>query len=273
MEILVLGHTPADGDCGNSRLCLLKSSKRPSKGSSLLFDNHVSGVVENMEGDGLFRIRFEGVPSLERYLEAQGTMPLPPYIKRREQDPRAELDRERYQTVFARIKGAVAAPTAGLHFTDETRAALARSGIGMVEITLHVGYGTFRPVRSKDIRNHRLGTEEYGIERNAADAINLAKNEGRRVIAVGTTVVRALEAAAANSNPIEPCRGTTDLLIAPGFRFAVVDGLVTNFHLPRSSLLFLVSALAERELILEAYRHAVEKSYRFYSYGDVMLIV
>jgi S-adenosylmethionine:tRNA ribosyltransferase-isomerase len=273
VEILVLDHPPAESDSGSSRLCLLKSSKRPSKGSSLIFENHLCGFVEGVEADGLFRIRFEGASSLEHYLEANGALPLPPYIKRTAQDSRTEMDRERYQTIFARINGAVAAPTAGLHFTDETRALLARSGIGLVEITLHVGYGTFRPVRTKDIRKHSLGEEEFGIDTGAADAINRAKEERRRVIAVGTTVVRALETAAARANPIRACSQETNLLITPGFRFRVVDGLVTNFHLPRSSLLFLVSALAGRELILDAYRHAVEKCYRFYSYGDGMLII
>jgi S-adenosylmethionine:tRNA ribosyltransferase-isomerase len=171
------------------------------------------------------------------------------------------------------MKGAVAAPTAGLHFTKETSTLLAQSGIDLVEITLHVGYGTFKAVRTKDIRKHRLGEEEFVIETHAADAIRRAKTNGGRVIAVGTTVVRALETAAATLDTIAPCRGRTDLLITPGFRFRMIDGLVTNFHLPRSSLLFLVSALAGRDLIKDAYRHAVEKSYRFYSYGDAMLIV
>lgn len=272
-EILILDHPQSDTDRGECRLCLLKSSKRPSKGSSLFFDNHLRGVVEEIEADGLLRVRFEGALSLEEYLEANGTIPLPPYIRRGAQDSRAELDRERYQTIFAAVKGAVAAPTAGLHFTDETRAVLSRSGIGLTQITLHVGYGTFRPVRTRDVRRHRLGRERFGIESDAAEAVNRAKKEGRRVIAVGTTVVRALESAAREADTIEPGWGATDLLIAPGFRFRVVDGLVTNFHLPRSSLLVLVSALAGRDLTLDAYRHAVENSYRFYSYGDVMLIL
>jgi S-adenosylmethionine:tRNA ribosyltransferase-isomerase len=273
VEILVLNHPPAGSDGGNSRLCLLRSSKRPGKGSLLFFDNHLVGIVESIETDGLVKIRFEGAPSLEHYLDTNGILPLPPYIKRREQDSRAELDRERYQTIFARVKGAVAAPTAGLHFTDTTRALLAECQIDIAEITLHVGYGTFRPVQTQDVRQHRLGEEEFGIGPDAADAINQAKKGGRRVIAVGTTVVRALESAARDTGILEPCWKKTDLLITPGFRFKVVDGLVTNFHLPRSSLLFLVSALAGRELIRDAYRYAVEKSYRFYSYGDAMLIV
>ncbi|MDD5206405.1 MAG: tRNA preQ1(34) S-adenosylmethionine ribosyltransferase-isomerase QueA, partial [Desulfobacterales bacterium] len=229
--------------------------------------------VESLEPDGLIRIRFEGVSSLERYLEDHGAVPVPPYIRRDERGGMAELDRERYQTVFARMKGAVAAPTAGLHFTKEMNALLRQSGIDLVEITLHVGYGTFKVVRTKDIRKHRVGEEEFFIEASAADAIRRARSDGRRVIAVGTTVVRALETVAATMDSIGPCRGKTDLLITPGFRFRLIDGLLTNFHLPRSSLLFLVSALAGMDLIKEAYRHAVEKSYRFYSYGDAMLIV
>jgi len=274
VEILVLDHKDSEIEGKDSRLCLLKSSKRPGKGTSLFFDNNLSGVVESIETDGLLRIRFEGVSSLEDYLKDHGAVPVPPYIRRRnEPSGLTELDRERYQTIFARMKGAVAAPTAGLHFTEETNSLLAESGIDLVEITLHVGYGTFKVVRAKDIRKHRLDEEEFFIEPHAADAINRAKTEGRRVIAVGTTVVRALETAAATMGAIAPCRGRTDLLITPGFRFRLIDGLVTNFHLPRSSLLFLVSALAGRDLIKDAYRHAVEKSYRFYSYGDAMLII
>lgn len=273
VELLILDHPPADSDGRESRLCLLKSSKRPREGSSLFFDNNLSGVVESVKPDGLLRIRFQGVSSLEHYLEDHGTVPVPPYIRREEGNGLSQLDRERYQTVFARMKGAVAAPTAGLHFTKETNVLLTQSGIDLVEITLHVGYGTFKVVRTKDIRKHRVGEEEFFIEASAADAIRRARSDGRRVIAVGTTVVRALETVAATMDSIGPCRGKTDLLITPGFRFRLIDGLLTNFHLPRSSLLFLVSALAGMDLIKEAYRHAVEKSYRFYSYGDAMLIV
>ncbi|RJR35152.1 MAG: tRNA preQ1(34) S-adenosylmethionine ribosyltransferase-isomerase QueA [Desulfobacteraceae bacterium] len=273
VEILILDHSPVDSGGSDSRLCLLKSSKRPKTGSLLLFDNDLCGVVESMDPDGLLRIRFEGVFSLEQYLETHGAVPIPPYIRRDARSDLAALDRERYQTVFAQRRGAVAAPTAGLHFTQETRTLLAGAGVDLVEITLHVGYGTFKIVRTRDIRKHRVGEEEYFIEATAAEAIRRAKSEGGRVIAVGTTVVRALETAAATMGSIGPCKGKTDLLITPGFRFKLIDGLVTNFHLPRSSLLFLVSALAGIDLMRDAYRHAVESSYRFYSYGDAMLIL
>jgi len=273
VEILILGRPSNDSEGSDSRLCLLKSSKRPKKGSRLLFDNNVRGVVESEEPDGLLRVRFEGGFSLEQYLETHGAVPVPPYIRRDERSDLAAFDRERYQTIFARRKGAVAAPTAGLHFTQETSDLLAKAGIELVEITLHVGYGTFKVVRTSDIRKHRVGEEEFFIEAPAAEAVRRAKSDGRRVIAVGTTVVRALETAAATMDSIGACKGKTDLLITPGFQFRLIDGLVTNFHLPRSSLLFLVSAFAGMDLIRDAYRHAVERSYRFYSYGDAMLIL
>jgi len=183
------------------------------------------------------------------------------------------MDRDRYQTVFSKNRGAVAAPTAGLHFTEELIRGLADAGIELAEITLHVGYGTFRPVVEQDIRKHVVGEERYVVGPEAADAVNRAKEEGRRVIAVGTTVVRTLETLAGPGGRISPGRGKTDLLIVPGHSFQAVDGMITNFHLPRSSLLFLVSAFAGHDLIRKAYGWAVEKRYRFYSYGDAMLIV
>ena len=200
-------------------------------------------------------------------------MPLPPYIKRKRKDARSFMDRERYQTVFSRKNGAVAAPTAGLHFTEELIERLNRSGVLIVELTLHVGYGTFLPVRTEDISEHRLGEEFYDINPDAASIINRAKEDGRRIIAVGTTVVRALETAAGPKGEIKEGAGKTDLLITYGFPFRVIDAMITNFHLPKSSLLFLVSAFAGLECIKKAYRRAIEKNYRFYSYGDGMLII
>jgi S-adenosylmethionine:tRNA ribosyltransferase-isomerase len=200
-------------------------------------------------------------------------MPLPPYIKRHKGDHRAPMDRERYQTVFALKPGAVAAPTAGLHFTEELITELTRAGVTLLHVTLHVGHGTFRPVKAKDIRKHVLGEERFSIDPDAAETINRAKRDGRRVIAVGTTVVRTLESVEGARGEIIPGEGKTDLLITPGFQFNVISGMITNFHLPRSSLLFLVSALAGRDLIKKAYQHAVEEKYRFYSYGDAMLIL
>jgi S-adenosylmethionine:tRNA ribosyltransferase-isomerase len=183
------------------------------------------------------------------------------------------MDRERYQTVYSRERGAVAAPTAGLHFTKPLMAELGAQDISIVEITLHVGYGTFRPVTVRDIRQHRVEEEHYRVDSETADTMNRAKAEGRRVIAVGTTVVRTLETLASADGKISPGRGKTDLTIVPGHPFRAVDGMITNFHLPRSSLLFLVSAFAGQGLVRKAYAWAVEKRYRFYSYGDAMLIV
>ena len=197
-------------------------------------------------------------------------MPLPPYIKR-DDEP---ADRERYQTVYARERGSVAAPTAGLHFTAEILSALDRRGVERAAITLHVGYGTFQPVRVDQVEAHTVEPERFSISEPAADTINRAKRDGRRIIAVGTTTTRALEAAArAGRGVITPQSGWTDLFIYPGFEFRIVDALMTNFHLPRSSLLMLVSALAGREAVLAAYREAVARAYRFYSYGDAMLIL
>ncbi len=273
IELLVLEHPGPGEPASNTRWCLSKSSRRPRAGSRLLFDSDISGLVEEWGEKGLIRITFEGLPAVDSFLDAQGVTPLPPYIRRDAEDPRAPMDRERYQTVFSRARGAVAAPTAGLHFTKSLIAELEARGIALVEITLHVGYGTFRPVTVQDIRKHRVGEERYIVDPDTADIINRAKREGRRVIAVGTTVVRTLETLASPSGEITPGRGQTDLLIVPGHPFRAIDGMITNFHLPRSSLLFLVCAFAGQGLIKKAYAWAVEKKYRFYSYGDAMLIL
>lgn len=272
-EILVLEH--ADGETGmpDARWCLLKSSKRPKRGSRLLFDEGFTGIVEDLGEDGLIRIAFQGPQSIDSLLEDKGMMPLPPYIKRKEKDPRSELDRKRYQTVFAQRKGSVAAPTASLHFTPGVLARLEEAGISVAQVTLHVGYGTFRPVRTRDIREHRLGDEEYDLSPETARAVQQTKSKGGRVVAVGTTVVRTLESAAGAKGEVKSGAGRTDLYITPGFSFRVVDALITNFHLPRSSLLFLVSAFAGLDLIRTAYRRAIQEAYRFYSYGDAMLIL
>jgi S-adenosylmethionine:tRNA ribosyltransferase-isomerase len=271
VELIVLEHSDEDSPRSNTRWCLLKASKRPKRGTRLLFDNNAQGVVKDLAEDGLVQVAFEASLSIDSLLEEKGLMPLPPYIKREKDDHRSVMDRERYQTVFSKKRGAVAAPTAGLHFTPQLAVELSGSGIAVVELTLHVGHGTFKPVRVNDIRNHSLGEEQYIISRQTAKAISNAKAEGRRVIAVGTTVVRTLETLGREGR-IAYGRGRTNLLITPGFQFKVIDGMITNFHLPRSSLLFLVSAFAGLEFIRTAYRWAVAKSYRFYSYGDAMLI-
>jgi S-adenosylmethionine:tRNA ribosyltransferase-isomerase len=202
-------------------------------------------------------------------VDALGHVPLPPYIKRGD----TEADRDRYQTVYARERGSIAAPTAGLHFTPELLRLLANRGVARTAITLHVGYGTFQPVRTTAVEAHTLDAERYSISGASAEAINSAKRENRRVIAVGTTTTRALEAAADAGRVVTPRSGITDLFIYPGFKFQIVDALMTNFHLPQSSLLMLVCAFGGSEAVLAAYREAVERRYRFYSYGDSMLIV
>jgi len=222
-------------------------------------------IVERGEG-GRMRVRF--AEEVEPHLENLGHVPLPPYIRRGDD----AADRHDYQTVFAREPGAVAAPTAGLHFTPELLARLEAAGIERTAITLHVGLGTFRPVSVEEVDAHQMDEERYEVEEDAAAAIRRAKERGSRVIAIGTTVVRTLETVARDhGGEVVACAGRSELFIRPGFRFRAIDGLLTNFHLPRSTLLMLVSALAGRERVLAAYEEAIERGYRFYSYGDAML--
>jgi S-adenosylmethionine:tRNA ribosyltransferase-isomerase len=229
----------------------------------------LSAVVMERRDEGRRVIRFEASGDISSLIDSIGHTPLPPYIKRDQEDL---LDSERYQTVYAKRSGAVAAPTAGLHFTPDLLARLRDRGVEIVEITLHVGYGTFQPVRASRVEDHRVEQENYFIEAEACRQLNSALAEGRRVIAVGTTTTRALESWALGPRA-EAAGLETDLFIYPGFHFKVISGLITNFHLPRSSLLMLVSAFAGRENVLRAYRHAVERGYQFYSYGDAMLIL
>ncbi len=226
-------------------------------------------VIETL-GGGLRVVRFECDDSLEWVLDQLGETPLPPYIKRPEGSTRA--DRERYQTVYARNRGAVAAPTAGLHFTQRVLDQLHKREVKIAEITLHVGYGTFEPVRVENIKQHQVASEHFEISSHAAEIINATRSKGGRVVAVGTTTTRALESAVNAAGEIEGGEGAAAITIIPGYAFRITDVLITNFHLPRSSLLLLVCAFADRELMLKAYRHAVEARYRFYSYGDCMLI-
>ena len=223
-------------------------------------------VADN--ADGVKTIRFFGAQDIRALLPDIAKTPLPPYIKRED----SVRDRERYQTVYASCEGAVAAPTAGLHFTEGLLAGLKAKGIELIQITLHVGPGTFQPVRVETITEHRMYHEWYEVTPASAVRINLAKAEGRRVIAVGTTSVRTLETAASGDGGVLSGAGNSDLFIHPGYDFKVVDGMITNFHLPKSTLLMLVAAFAGRENILSAYRAAVAEKYRFYSYGDAMLI-
>ena len=227
-------------------------------------------VARHFHGRRTIRLWVEGSGDVDELVDALGHVPLPPYIKRADNNE----DRARYQTVFARVRGSVAAPTAGLHFTPELLAALDERGVERVEITLHVGYGTFKPVRVTRVEEHVVDPESYEISVQAEAVLARAKQDGRRVIAVGTTTTRALEdAAARGEGRVRAGRGTTSLFIYPGYGFRVLDGLLTNFHLPASSLLMLVSAFAGKDHVLAAYREAVAMQYRFYSYGDAMLIL
>lgn len=252
---------------GQDVLAQVRASKAPQDGTLLHLEGGVDAEVLGRE-DGFFRLRFrDPLPAVE-LLERCGHVPLPPYITR----PDAELDRERYQTVFAARDGAVAAPTAGLHFDAAMLAALTDAGVTRAAVTLHVGAGTFRPVREEDLGRHRMHAEWLDVPAATCEAIAAAKARGGRVIAVGTTVVRALETAAAASGDPMPFRGETSLFITPGYHFRVIDMMLTNFHMPCSTLLMLVCAFGGTERVLGAYRHAIDAGYRFYSYGDAMLV-
>jgi S-adenosylmethionine:tRNA ribosyltransferase-isomerase len=227
-------------------------------------------LEQHFHGRRTIRLWSEAGRDVDAVVDAIGHMPLPPYIHRLDD----LQDRERYQTVYARARGSVAAPTAGLHLTRGLFDQLAAAGVVRTEITLHVGYGTFKPIRVNQVEEHRVDAEDFEVPEDAASAINAAAGGERRVIAVGTTTTRALETSGARGNGrVTAGRGTTDLFIRPGHRFAVVGGLLTNFHLPKSSLLMLVCAFAGREAVLGAYREAVDRGYRFYSYGDAMLVL
>ncbi|MBW2309987.1 MAG: tRNA preQ1(34) S-adenosylmethionine ribosyltransferase-isomerase QueA [Deltaproteobacteria bacterium] len=273
VEILVLEHpTRSPAGAPDKRWCLLRASKRPKIGSKILFPDGLKGTVTHEGREGKIQLRFEGAQGLDAVLEKRGCLPLPPYIKRDSNDRRSEIDKERYQTIFSRFVGAVAAPTAGLHFTPELIDSLHCRGVRIASITLMVGHDTFKPVRTREIREHHVGEEEYSVGHDTAKAIADTKRDGGRIISIGTTVVRALETMFQRKGKFAADSGSTDLFIYPGFNFQVTDGLLTNFHLPRSSLLFLVAAFAGYELTMKAYRWAVENRYRFYSYGDAMLI-
>jgi S-adenosylmethionine:tRNA ribosyltransferase-isomerase len=242
----------------------LRSSKPPAPGSWIEFADGTRITVVGRSGD-FWLLDFPADPG--PVFERCGEMPLPPYMKRAAE----AFDRERYQTVYARDPGAVAAPTAGLHFDEALLAACRGAGAESAFVTLHVGAGTFQPVRVDDLRDHRMHAERATVPAATCDAVSACRSRGGRVVAVGTTAVRALESAAAGGE-LTPYSGDTQLFITPGFRFRVVDALVTNFHLPESTLLMLVSAFAGREHVLGAYRHAVERRYRFFSYGDAMFV-
>jgi S-adenosylmethionine:tRNA ribosyltransferase-isomerase len=253
---------------GDEWEAMVSKGKRQRPGRRYTFPGGVQGTITH-EREGTKVVRFSP-PVDDAYLEVHGHVPLPPYIKRED----APEDAERYQTVFAHEPGSVAAPTAGLHFTEEILASLRERGATVTSVTLHVGLGTFAPIRADRIEEHRMHEEEYEIGEETARAVTLARREGRPVLAVGTTSMRTLESAwDPAAGALRAGRGVTSLYVTPGFTFRVVDHLLTNFHTPRSSLLVLVSAFAGRERILAAYQEAVERGYRFFSYGDAMLIV
>lgn len=227
---------------------------------------HVADALEN----GIRVIEFETDENLDEVIDRIGEPPLPPYINR---PGTLDNDRNRYQTVYATERGAIAAPTAGLHFTPEVLASLEARGVQVTEITLHVGYGTFEPVRVADVSKHQVAAERFSVNERTARLLNEARAKQKRIVAVGTTTARALESAASPGGDINAQSGLASLTIIPGYEFRIADGLLTNFHLPKSSLLMLVSAFATRDLMLAAYGHAVEERYRFYSYGDCMLIL
>ena len=250
---------------------LVRPGGRLKKSSKVVFGNgQLSAEITDGPGSDLRRVRFVCEGSFDEFLEGIGVTPLPPYIRRSTDSP-AE-DRERYQTVYAKQRGAIAAPTAGLHFTTAVLAEI-EARASLAEVTLHVGYGTFEPVRVDDVDQHLVSAERYEISAAAAETIDSARTKGGRVIVVGTTTLRALESSSTEAGEVCPGAGEATLTIKPGYKFRVADALLTNFHLPQSSLLILVSAFAGREFVLRAYRHAVEQQYRFYSYGDCMLIL
>lgn len=249
----------------------IRNAKRLRPGDEIAFPAGVSAVAERRNDDGSFLLRFLGDEPVEVLLERAGRMPLPPYIASKR--PADERDRADYQTMFARADGAVAAPTAALHFTPGLMAALGDAGVGHETLTLHVGAGTFLPVKAEDTADHRMHAEWGRIDAATADRLNAVRAKGGRIIAVGTTSLRLLESASSQDRRIQPFEGDTAIFITPGYAFRGVDGLMTNFHLPRSTLFMLVSALMDRDRMISAYERAIASNYRFYSYGDASLLL
>ena len=274
VECLILNYPALAIDETYTSPCLLKAGGKIRPGERIYFGEGLEGEIlpPSPNGTALVRFRFKGL--FDSVLKKFGRVPLPPYIHRDGCDAGLwEQDRKRYQTVYARHPGAVAAPTAGLHFSFDLIAALKDKGIFWVPLTLHVGYGTFAPIKTERIAEHKMHSEVYKVSAQAAQVIQEQKNQGGRIIAVGTTSARVLEYQAMKYGSVKAEEGECDLFITPGFSFQMIDGLITNFHLPRTTLILLVSAFAGREKILKAYQEAIERNYRFYSYGDAMLII
>jgi S-adenosylmethionine:tRNA ribosyltransferase-isomerase len=253
--------------------CLVQGSHKLRANTRVLLDGGLSGELAGRTPTGLWKLRLQSEGEPDPVLWRIGFPPLPPYIRRNGDREMRVRDLDRYQTIYARREGSIAAPTAGLHFTEAVLSELKRKGVQILPLTLHVGIGTFLPVKQEEVEKHRLEPEFFEVPPQTAGAIQGVRASGKRVIAVGTTVTRALESCVDEKGTIQPKRGKTGLFILPGHRFRAVDGLLTNFHLPRSTLLMLVSAFAGREFILAAYEKAIRENYRFYSYGDAMLIL
>ena len=252
---------------GDDWECLCKPAKRAKPGTTyVLTDELTATVLEDTEINGGKRIRLQYQGIFEEVLDRAGQMPLPPYITER------LVDKERYQTVYAKQNGSAAAPTAGLHFTEELLDQIRAKGVTIVDILLHVGLGTFRPVSEENIEDHPMHSEYYEVTKEAADTINRVRQSGGRIVCVGTTSTRTLETVTDENGIVHPGSGETSIFITPGYRFKAVDALITNFHLPESTLLMLVSALSSREEMLAVYQHAIQKRYRFFSFGDAMFI-
>ena len=261
------------GETASEWECLVQGSGKVRRQTMVYFEEELRAELLERNSHGLWSLRLSGGGDVDGAMRRIGFPPLPPYIRRNGDRAMRARDGERYQTVYARQEGAIAAPTAGLHFTEALLDQIQRKGVSVHPLTLHVGIGTFLPVKHEGIENHRLDPEVFEVYPETAKAINNARISGKRVIAVGTTVTRALESCADEQGCLQPERGDTGLFILPGHRFRAVDSLITNFHLPRSTLLMLVSAFAGREFIRAAYEEAIGKNYRFYSYGDAMLIL
>lgn len=247
--------------------CLVKPGRRAKVGLTFKISDELSATVTEMREDGnrIIRLNYDGI--FEEILDRAGEMPLPPYITERLND------KTRYQTVYAKENGSAAAPTAGLHFTDELLSRISEKGIDIVDVLLHVGLGTFRPVSVENVEEHHMHSEHYECTQNAADRINRARANGGRIIAVGTTSCRTLESITDENGIVHPGSGSTDIFITTGYRFKAVDALITNFHLPESTLLMLISAFSSREEVMRIYKHAVEERYRFFSFGDASFFI
>ncbi len=269
VELLVIREKCPGRDEEGCWICLVKASRGVRPGLKISFDRGLEAELLYKGEDGLWRVSLRGPKPVRELIEETGAVPLPPYIRRAPED----IDRERYQTVYAKNPGAVAAPTAGLHFTEALLEDIRSMGVHIFHVTLHTGPGTFMPLKADDPAGHRVHEEYFRVDRGVLDGLLRTRKSGGRVFAVGTTTTRALESSVLNGLSLRRYEGFTDLFIRPGFEFRLIDALITNFHLPRSTLIMLASAFAGRDLLMRAYSEAVSKRYRFYSYGDAMLII